>query len=247
VTSIGEKEITSTSFVEPSRNRFYGVWSYGGHASKMFKDAAEAKAFDDNRFTDATFGGTCGGVGCALKDVTTCSAASCAATATDAGWYYEYGRQCPMRSCAPPPPWNDEKTGSGATVVLGCTTWGGFRPFGGTTSVDPCSGETGVPVTFGYVSHYVSGIATSSCGYDDGGVLYRAAKRSTTAPPTGATVRVTFNSKGEIGYSALQIDAGSPPANKTLGVRTEVAEPVYWLEVPRELHECRHRNPASCR
>lgn len=258
---------SSGSFAAPPRNRFYGVWAYGGVPQKMFRTAADARTFDRNRFTDASFSGTCTGPAgstCTLRDTTraqvtyalsspqlvstTCLAgapvingvATCTATSADAGWFYEYGNVCPLASCSPAPPWNDEKTGSGATVVLGCTAWGGFRPYGASTSTDPCSGSLGTPVTYGYVADFVTGVPGATCGYASGGNVYRATPRSTTAPPTGATVRITFSPSGSISYSTLQVDAGSPPTSMTLGTRSEIAEPVYWLEVPRTLHSCRH-------
>jgi type IV pilus assembly protein PilY1 len=260
---VGNREVKGT-FSEPPRNRFYGFWSYGRDPKKTFATRSEAKDFDDNRFTDVPFARDCSGPrngNCKLVETTwanvtydaanpamvatTCSQAvagqtDCKAVPEDAGWFYEYGSNCPLKTCGPPPPWSDEKTGAGATVVLGCTAWGGFRPVGAATSVDPCSGSVGAPVTYGYVAHFVSGIPTASCGYAENGRIYRAVQRSTTAPPTAATVRVTFSPTGEIAYSTLQIDAGAAPGSKTMGTRSEIGEPVYWLEVPRQLHSCRH-------
>jgi len=260
---VGTREIQGNLAAQP-RNRFYGFWSYGREPRKTFKTAPEARVFDQNRFTDVAYSGSCAGArggNCKLVETTwadvtydtanpalvatACSRAvpgqtDCKAVPEDAGWFYEYGNNCPLKTCGPPPPWNDEKTGSGSTVVLGCTAWGGFRPVGAATSTDPCSGSVGAPVTYGYVAHFVSGIPSSSCGYADNGGIYRAVQRSTTAPPTAATVRVTFSPSGEISYSTLQIDAGAAPGSKTMGTRSEIGEPVYWLEVPRQLHACRH-------
>jgi type IV pilus assembly protein PilY1 len=268
---MGTRDLQGT-FAAPPRNRFYGVWSYGRDTKKMFKTQAEAKTFDGNRFTDAAYGGTCSGTSgntCRLVDVTQakvtfdpnnpltmstgCQAGvpagtACAATVEDPGWFYEYGVRCPLKDCGGETGWNDEKTGSGAGGGgNACVTWGGFRPSGMTTTTDPCSGEIGTPVTYGYVAHAITGTPTTSCGYGEAGVVHRAAKRSTTAPPTGPTMRVTLNAKGEIQYSALQIDAGAAPANKAIGTRKQAAEPVYWLEVPRQLHECRHEAATSCK
>jgi type IV pilus assembly protein PilY1 len=131
-------------------------------------------------------------------------------------------------------------------VVLGCAAWGGFRPYGAVTSTDPCTGGVGTPITYGYVADYVTGAPSTSCGYADAGLLYRASPRSTTAPPSASTVRVTLNAKGQVSYSALQLDAGAPPSNKQLGVRSDIFEPIYWLEVPRQLHNCRHVAGGNC-
>ncbi|HET9597340.1 MAG TPA: hypothetical protein VFP65_17250 [Anaeromyxobacteraceae bacterium] len=262
-------DVTGATFGTPPRSRFYGVWAYGRDSHKQFTDQASARLFDANRFTDvSSYTGTCTGPTgstCKLVDVTRATVTfnstnpslssvacptgvtTCSATGDDAGWFYEYGNICPAKTCPQNPPWNDEKTGSGATVVLGCATWGSFRPVGATTSSDPCSGNVGTPLTYGMVADSVMGVPTAACGYaDPNGILYRASPRSTIAPPSAATVRVTFNPQGQIAYSALQIDAGAPPTNKQLGTRSSLAESIYWLEVPRELHACRHVSAASC-
>jgi type IV pilus assembly protein PilY1 len=252
------------------RNRFFGIWAYGRDSRKIFSDQASAKLFDQNRFTDVTFtgctgpsGGDCkvlnttyaeatySGTGSSATAAVACASGQpggtrCSAGLDDAGWYYEYGNVCPTKNCPQATPWTDEKTGSGATVVLGCAAWGGFRPYGAVTSTDPCTGGIGTPITYGYVADYVTGAPSTSCGYADAGILYRAAPRSTTAPPSASTVRVTLNSKGQVAYSALQLDAGAPPSNKQLGVRSDMFEPVYWLEVPRQLHNCRHVVGGNC-
>jgi type IV pilus assembly protein PilY1 len=94
---------------------------------------------------------------------------------------------------------------------------------------------------------YLTGAPGTNCGYADAsGIMYQASARSTTAPPTAATVRVDLNSRGEIGYSALNIDAGAPPASQSFGTRRDIVEPVYWLEVPRDLHTCRHVDATTC-
>jgi hypothetical protein len=41
-------------------------------------------------------------------------------------------------------------------------------------------------------------------------------------------------------YSALQLNPGAGPAVKSVGTRSQISEPVYWMEVPRDLHDCRH-------
>jgi type IV pilus assembly protein PilY1 len=257
VTPVGTRSISGT-FTAPPKNRFYGIWSYGRVDRKMFTTAAQAETFDASRFTDIAYSGTCTGTAatsCALVDTTGAtvtytgsnSTPSLQATADDPGWFYEYGRVCPLKDCsANPPPWTDEKTGSGSTVVLGCAAWGGFRPYGVATTTDPCSGSLGTPVTYGYIANYISGVPTVSCGYADSGIVYRAVPRSTTAPPSASTVRVTLSPSGQVAYSTLQVDAGSAPGSKTMGVRSEIGEPVYWLEVSRQMHQCRHVNPAMC-
>lgn len=267
---VGSFSVTG-SFLPIPRNRFYGVWSYGKDPAKAFTDAASAKVFDRNRFTDVGYAGACTGPSggtCTLVDTTSSSttldpstgrvtnaclggATRCVADVNDAGWFYQYGDFCPLSSCNPAPPWNDEKTGSAANVILGCTLWAGFRPVGSSGDTDPCSGTLGVPVSYGYLANYVSGTPTPSCGYVSpaGGVygVYRAGARTTIAPPSGGMVRVTVSPDGKVAYSTLSFDAGAPPGSKQLSVRSEIGEPVYWMEVSRSLHECRHvANSGAC-
>lgn len=254
-----------------THNRFYGIKSYGGPAQKTFSDLASAKVFDRNRYTDVDYSGTCAGGSCSLIDTTqanvtfdintpanlttTCADGSskCTATTDDPGWFYEFGDRCPLESCNTPPPWTDEKTGSGANVILGCVDWGGFRPFGATstdsggTVTDPCSGNQGAPTVYDYSVNYISGAPSFSCsGFSSAGQLYAAAQRSVTAAPGGATVRVDINAQGQINYSSLQLDSGSPPSSQSAGTSSVMGTKLYWLQVPQQLHNCRHVNPASC-
>ncbi len=260
------KDLTPTS-TSVSPNRFYGIWSYGGIGTKVFTDQASARVFDANRFTDTTYSGTCNGTrgnSCSLVETTaaratfvsdprmptiTCAGGTvgsvCTAQSTDPGWFFEYGKACPSREACADSTWTDEKTGSGSSVVLGCAVWSGLRPYGKSSGGDPCT-DLATPITYGYLSDYVSGAPSATCGYVDGTTLYRATQRSTTAPPSSPLVRVTVNAAGKVSYSTLQLDSGAPPANKQIGTRNDLFEPVYWLEVPRDLHNCRHTATGAC-
>jgi type IV pilus assembly protein PilY1 len=235
---------------------------------------ADAKTFDTNRFTDVTYSGTCAGPTgtsgtCQVKDVTQAvgqydvndltgavtahcldGSSKCWAAPSDAGWYYEYGRVCPTESCSTSPPWEDEKTSSGGTIVFGCSIWTGFRPIGSSGGVNPCDNSLGTPSFYQYGANAVTGVPTRSCGYDPGeGLVYRAAAPLRTfAPPTEPKIRVAVNNKGEVSYSALDVGSpGTAPSNRQVKTRKELAEPIYWLEVPRDLHTCRHTDPTSCK
>jgi type IV pilus assembly protein PilY1 len=145
----------------------------------------------------------------------------------------------------------NEKSGSAAQILFGCTVWNGFVPVGAQTGDDPCSGKVGTPLVFGYAANYLSGVPSGACGYSAAPdpLLYRASQRDTVAPPSGGIFRVAVSAKGEVGYSSLQIDPGASPTSIQPGTRSDIAEPVYWLEVPRQLHDCRHdstRTGTSC-
>jgi len=270
VTSVGSSSVAGSFPSQTTKSRFYGIWSYGGDPKKMFSDGPSAVAFDRNRFTDVPFTGCSGPTGgsCQLVDTTfanvsynllsptmtttTCGGGKtvCSASAGDPGWYYEYGDACPLQGCNPSPPWADEKTGASAAVVLGCTAWGSFRPIGSSSGTNPCSGSVGTPVTYGYMANYLTGTPSATCGSAyASGTVYLAAQRSTVAPPSAMNADVGVNAKGQVQYKGLAFPPGGGGAEVqtlTFGTRNEVAEPVYWLEVPRDLHECRHTSAGSC-
>jgi hypothetical protein len=58
-------------------------------------------------------------------------------------------------------------------------------------------------------------------------------------------VRMGVSESGRVYYSTLQLDPGSPPSTTGLGSR-DLASQLYWLEVPRDVHDCRHVAGANC-
>jgi type IV pilus assembly protein PilY1 len=266
VAGIGSATVYERTSTCPT-NRFYGVLSYGRYPEKLFTTASEAAAFDRNRYTDVTFtqAGTCGSTAgnCTLVDTTTAQTrvdrpyatcgggvTRCQATADDPGWFYQYGSTCPVVTC-PTGGCSNEKTGSSAGISFGCTLWNGFQPVGAQTGSDPCTGNAGTPVVYGYASDYIAGVPSGNCGYNTypETVLYRAQQRGTVAPPSGGIFRVSVSAKGEVAYSSLQMDPGAAPSSTQTGTRSDIAEPVYWLEVGRQLHDCRHdptRTAGAC-
>ena len=268
LTSVGDSSVVTSFAGQCPKNRFFGVLAYGRYAEKIFDDAASARVFEANRYTDTATSfvqsGACTSTPgrCNLVDTTwavtrvgeptpTCSTrpdgvvpTSCSATPDDPGWFYEYGDTCPVgaANCGDLSACKNEKTGSQASIVFGCTVWNGFVPVGAQSGSDPCSGSVGTPLVYGYAANYVSGVPSGSCGYSASPdpLLYRASQRDTVAPPSGGIFRVAVSAKGEVGYSSLQIDPGASPTSIQPGTRSDIAEPVYWLEVPRPLHDCRH-------
>jgi type IV pilus assembly protein PilY1 len=244
LTNIGFGTVSVSASTQPA-NRFYGVWSYGKDTKKMFTDLAGAKLFDANRFTDSSsFTTSCSGPRgstCVLVDTTAStvsynpslagsySVSGNQATVDDAGWFYSYTG-------------SSEKTGAGATVIIGCTAWNGFIPTNASGGTNMCSGEVGTVTATSYLSNFVTGVPSASCGYQDAVTnrYNRFTTQTTTAPPNTSSMRVVINASGQVEYSALQLLPGSGPSNKALATRAQVVEPVYWLEVPRDLHNCRH-------
>ncbi|HTN51564.1 MAG TPA: hypothetical protein VML50_04120, partial [Anaeromyxobacter sp.] len=190
----------------------------------------------------------------------------CSATSTDPGWFYEYGDVCPLSGCTTSPPWTDEKTGSEATTLVGCVMWGSFRPVGATTSTSPCSGTLGVPAAYSYGAHYMAGTMNPNvCGLstlavasaitsppnaaipmiDVGGGGGQSGGSPPSGPPKPFGTTQTGCSGGSISYGAASFNPGSG-SSKTIVHQSSCAnEPVYWLEVPRDLHSCRHVAPAA--
>ena len=58
-------------------------------------------------------------------------------------------------------------------------------------------------------------------------------------------VRMGVSRSGQVYYSTLQMDPGGAPATNSLGQR-DLAAPLYWLEVSRDAHNCRHVSSANC-
>jgi type IV pilus assembly protein PilY1 len=182
---------------------------------------------------------------------TTCrdGSSKCWAEDGDNGWMYSYGKWCPTGTCTPAT-WTDEKSGSAPTVFRGCSEWSGFRPTGASSSTDPCSASSGTPSTIRYRADVKSGIPREFCGVDST-VSGRAAylfgvQKNAYAPPQSGSIRVVVNDKGQVNYSTLKIETGSPAEKQGLGTRSSLSEPLYWLEVPRDVHSCRHVDPTTC-
>ena len=126
--------------------------------------------------------------------------------------------------------------------------WSSTRPTG-STSGDPCTGSVGAPTAYSYVVDYLTGAPSQSCGNygTTGSSLYQAAVRNSPAPPQNPMPRVIVTADGQVKYSSLQMDAGSQPQSTTLGYRDAITELLYYLEVPRDLHSCRHVDATTCR
>ncbi|HET6438350.1 MAG TPA: hypothetical protein VFG59_09835 [Anaeromyxobacter sp.] len=233
-------------------------------------DYSTAVTFDRNRFTDVagySSGADCSytkSQNCALVNTTqahvdssgnlTCLDASsaCSATVDDPGWYYTYNVTCPTQAaCSSSCTW--EKTASGSAVVNSCATWNSFLPKGAAQSGtnDPCQGaETQQQGAIAYSSNFVSGVPTLACnqGRSDAteqDTTYRGTSRTTITPPAAPMARNSITAGGKVYYSTLQLDPGTPATSSSSGSRN-VAAPLYWLEVPRDAHACRHESNTNC-
>jgi type IV pilus assembly protein PilY1 len=247
------------------KKKTFMTWNATGNYTG--ETQAAARAYDDLRFSDVAVatkscGGGTSGADCRLVDVThaavtydpdnptgTVDNGTIVAKAIDPGWFYEYGQVCQQSSCDPAPPWTDERTASGANVVLGCAAWSGFRPTASTGSPGPGDVCTAVPAStssYSYLSDFITGLPSLACGFASNGTVYRSYERNTWSPPNTASARVTFNAQGQVSYSVLNLDPGQPPGHTTIGVQEVGADPVYQLEVTHDAHQCRHVDSASC-
>ncbi len=248
-----------------THNRFYGLWTYS--ADRAFNNTTGAKAYDASRFTDVPFTGCTGPVGgkCQVIDTThasvtfdsvsglrtiSCGKGSpCSATSSDPGWMYEYGDRCPTSSCTSTPPWLDEKTATTAEAAASCVIWNTFRPLG-SAQLDPCAAGSVTTTSFTYLADAVSGTPRepdgngAACGFVTGNSVNRAQSRSNPEPPKEPVVVIDYNPvTHQVIQKVLQFDQG---AQSMSSAPMDSNQPGYWLEVPRDLHSCRHVNNTTC-
>jgi hypothetical protein len=58
-------------------------------------------------------------------------------------------------------------------------------------------------------------------------------------PPTATPVVSVNQSTQQVQYSTVNVQAGNPPGQVVVGA-SDIAGPVFWLDLPREVHQCRH-------
>lgn len=194
-----------------TNSRFYSLLLFSGANRPAFNQLSEARTYDQNALTDATL---------AQPDAATPSFA----TDTSAGFVVPYTRQ-------------DEATASGTGILAGCVIWNTLEPHAG--SVDSTNGcSVAIPKNDGrtYHAHFVTG--STSCGVLTGDRSTVA--RTTIVPPPPPTPVVAINAEtGEVRYSMISLEPGSPPSQTSVGQGDPLGT-IYWLEVPREQHQCRH-------
>ncbi|HKD41588.1 MAG TPA: hypothetical protein VKB87_15000, partial [Myxococcaceae bacterium] len=216
---------TQVPYTPPSgtiqSSNFYSFRLFDSAQRAQFTTASQANQYDNYALTEtnlvnATDGGT--------------------SSPTDNGYYVTH-----TNSAA------DEKTASSALVLGGCALWNTLvaNPDGGLIG---CGVGASLPLdtAYAYQADVVSGAV--SCG-QAGSSTYTATARyiphSTYVAPEQPALVVSINSRtGQVAYSGISIDPGSPPASTTVGSR-EVSGTIHWLEVPRKVHECRH-NGVNC-
>jgi type IV pilus assembly protein PilY1 len=237
-------------------NRYFGFHSYGG-TKRIFTDAAGAIAFDKLRVTDKQ-NVTCEGTNCSLVDVTippeyysTMTDANGVAQrfisnvnlakmkrggSEDPGWFIRYTNTLA------------ERTATGSTVLAGVVFWSSFSP-NTTPGADACSLSGMGDMSYSWQADAISGLPDQASGFQltgatPGWIASRA--RPTGAPPSEPAPVIAMSATGGIRYEVAISSAGSAPTTETLNSRRNTTPDISWMEVPRNLHECRHENAEAC-
>ena len=71
-------------------------------------------------------------------------------------------------------------------------------------------------------------------------------QRTVYAPPPEPANVIAISKTGKIRYGIAVIEPGAKPTQETLREKSDLASDVYWLEVPRSVHQCRHLDGKSC-
>jgi type IV pilus assembly protein PilY1 len=233
---------TTTTATTLGKNRFFGVWVYGGTTSRMFAEnptsteTSLAKQYDDARLTDT--GGTAG-TG-SLVDVTNvecdalgnckCAAGKvCGSKLTagteDLGWFFEYEAL-------------SHKTASSAAVLGSCAMWNTLYP--GSTSGGACS-SSGTNMARLYQGDYVTGAPNCASGFLTSTGYTRYQTRSVVAPPPEPATVIQVSKTGQVKYSAMFLEPGKSQATEAqVSADMDVLQYIYELPVSRGLHACRH-------
>ncbi|PTL80273.1 pilus assembly protein PilY [Vitiosangium sp. GDMCC 1.1324] len=229
------------------KNRFYGVWVYGGPANMpehTFDEdmgggsANVAKDFDARRLTDT--GNTSGtgnlvnvtNVQCNALGVCTCASGMTCGTKLvsgpqDAGWFYEYEGL-------------EHKTASGSAVLASCAIWNAMFP-STTTSSGPCS-STSTNQARLFQGDYISGAPNCAVAFLDKTTGYtRYQTRSVVAPPPEPATAIQVSKTGKVKYSTMFIEPGKSQASDVaVSSGGDVLQYIYELPVSKDLHTCRH-------
>jgi type IV pilus assembly protein PilY1 len=244
-----------------ANNRYFGFHSYGG-VKRKFKDAAGAVAFDTMRVTDKP-GFSCGtGVTCSLVDVTIPDSEYQYLPPDPSGFRQRYLPTSKLaglkRGQSEGPGWfvrydNTllERTAAGSTVLAGVVFWPTFSPSSGVGAA-ACS-LTGLgDMSYSWQADVITGLPDMAEGFrvrdSSGNVIgYITGKgRGTNAPPGEGSPIISLSKTGGIRYEVAVTSPGDAPKTEKLRDRKNVTPDISWMEVPRNLHECRHQNAQAC-
>ncbi|HZH77236.1 MAG TPA: hypothetical protein VEY88_14495 [Archangium sp.] len=245
-------------------HRYFGFHAYGG-LNRRFKDSAGAVAFDKLRVTD-TPGYSCGtdaqgkAIPCSLVDVTVPSSAYATFT-TPAGKQVKYVPTARLNSLkkgtTEGPGWFityeglQERTAAGSTVIAGVVSWPTFAPSVG-GDVAACSLSGVGDISNLWQADAITGLPDQSEGYrlyNDKGELIGFTmfkSRAASTPPGDPGAVVSVGPSGRKYGWMTPPNPGDEPEMESNRTETNSTPDISWLEVPRNLHVCRHENAALC-
>ncbi|MCY1080579.1 PilC/PilY family type IV pilus protein [Archangium lansingense] len=224
------------------KNRFYGIWAYGGVPERMFDENGsgssknKAADYDSRRLTDtggsATSGDLtdvtnvkCDGLGnCSCETGKTCSP-KVLANADSYGWFYEYEGL-------------PHKTASGAAVLSSCTLWNSMYP--GSSSSGACASASSNQARL-FQADFVTGAPNCAAGFLDGNAYVRYQNRSVLAPPPEPAMSIQVSKTGQVVYGVNFFEPGKGQATGVqISSDRDVLQYIYELPISRSLHTCRH-------
>ena len=163
-------------------------------------------------------------------------------------------------------PMVDERTATNSLLLQNCLSWYTMAPgapcnanadcpSGSTCDATShecsqaliCGSSTAIPSRTAFLYQMNATDGSTNCGLTSAtGIRYQAPGSSFIVPPPPAQPLVSVNSSGSLQYSIIA-PAGqfSPPAPGGQGGTTSSYSFFYTIEVPRELHQCRHGGNAK--
>ena len=90
---------------------------------------------------------------------------------------------------------------------------------------------------------FSAGRPTTTCGTAGASAISRATATSVAGAPSGG--QTVVNGSGSTLTYKNQSITGAKASSTTAGTRSAAGTPVYWLEVPRTLHACRHTTSST--
>jgi type IV pilus assembly protein PilY1 len=201
-----------SSTASTNSSTFLSISLFGGSANRVpFNNMTAAANYDTARLTNAD-----------LTDVTAATsttAATSLAPEDGNGWLITYTG-------------TNERTASGSALLAGCVVWNTLEPRTRASLCDPALVDDGRTYTANYKNGGLScGTLTLSA---------RFTTRNAIVPPPMPTPVVSLNPRTqEVRYSLVAIEPSTPPAQTSVG-QGDLLGTIHWLEVSRQLHECRH-------
>ena len=220
----GKPSGDSVSFATYSgltNSRFYSIKLFDAPAytnRPRMTIASNQATYNSNTLTDTN-----------LTDVSTDAGIS----STAAGWFIQQSNDL------------NEKTASGALLLGGCVAWNTLVSQNVSADGGSACGGGFIPASTAYLYQANDDTGVIQCGLPGSNTqlaTVRFTQRSITeSVPQQPTPVVSLNAKtGQAGYSGVSLEPGGKiPLQVSVGAAS-VQGDVSWLDVSRNLHNCRH-------